>query len=67
MPKKINLNLNNEDNAENSVVVILTVEEYELFKSACLELLDFYELNRRKAKKVIRILEKLERGKNKNI
>lgn len=67
MPEKINLNLDNEDNAKNSIIVILTVEEYELFKSACLELLDFYELNRRKIKKVTRILEKLESGKNKNI
>lgn len=34
IPKKINLNLNNEDNVENFVIVILMIEEYELFKSA---------------------------------
>lgn len=52
------------DNAEGSVVLILTIEEYELFKNACLELLDFYEINRRKAKKVVRILEKLDESRN---
>jgi len=52
------------NNSEGSVVLVLTVEEYELFKNACLELLDYYEINRRKAKKVVRILEKLEKSKN---
>lgn len=53
------------NNAEGTVVLILTIEEYELFKNACLELLDYYEVNRRKAKKVVRILEKLEKSRNK--
>lgn len=52
------------DNLEGTVVLILTIEEYELFKNACLELLDFYEINRRKAQKVVRILEKLEKSRN---
>lgn len=56
------------DNSEGSIVLILTIEEYELFRITCLELLDYYGLNKRKIKKVIRILEKLEKGKNnKNI
>jgi len=46
--------------SEGSVVLVLTVEEFELFRDACLELLNFYEINRRKTKKVVRILEKLE-------
>lgn len=57
MTEEINLNEN--------VALILSIEEYELFKSACMELLDYYELNRRKIKKVIKILEKLEKGRNK--
>lgn len=52
------------DNTEGSVVLVLTLEEYGLFKNACLELLDYYEINRRKAKKVVRILEKLEKSRN---
>ncbi len=51
-------------NLNEEVALILTIEEYELFKNACMELLDYYELNKRKAKKVVRILEKLEKGRN---
>jgi len=49
-----------DSTSEGSVVLVLTVEEFELFRDACLELLNFYEINRRKTKKVVRILEKLE-------
>jgi len=52
-------------NLNEDIALILTIEEYELFKGACMELLGYYELNRRKAKKVISILEKLEKGRNK--
>lgn len=52
------------DDSEGSVVLVLTVEEYEMFKNACLGLLDYYEINRRRAKKVVRILEKLEKSRN---
>lgn len=58
MAEEINLNEN--------IALILTIEEYELFKNACMELLNYYELNKRKIKKVINILEKLEKGRNKN-
>jgi len=54
------------DNSEGSMVLVLTVEEFNIFRDACMELLDYYELNRRKAKKVVRILEKLEKERNKN-
>ena len=49
-----------DSTSEGSIVLVLTVEEFELFRDACLELLNFYEINRRKTKKVVRILEKLE-------
>lgn len=55
------------DNAEGSVVLILTVEEYEIFRDACLNLLDYYEIGRGKARKIKRILEKLEGSKNKEV
>ena len=51
------------DNNESSIVLVLTVEEFEIFRDACLNLLDYYEIGRSKAKKIKRILEKLEDAK----
>ena len=65
MAEKVITDIGN--NAEGTVVLILTTEEYEIFRDACLNLLDYYEIGRSKARKIKRILEKLEESKNKEV
>ena len=48
------------DDNNGNIIIVLTSEEFEIFKSSCLELLNFYELGKRKALKIKRILDKLE-------
>ncbi|MBA7510904.1 hypothetical protein ES705_02893 [subsurface metagenome] len=51
------------NNNEGSITIILTIEEFEIFRDACLNLLDYYEMARGRAKKIKKILEKLEESK----
>lgn len=51
------------NNNEGSITIILTVEEFEIFRDACLSLLDYYEMSRGRARKIKKILEKLEEAK----
>ncbi len=51
------------NNNEGSITIILTIEEFEIFRDACLNLLDYYEMARGRAKKIKKILEKLEEAK----
>ena len=51
------------DDNEGSIVLVLTIEEFEIFRDACLNLLDYYEMGKSRAKKIKRILEKLEEAK----
>ena len=48
-----------------NIIIVLTSEEFEIFKNACLELLNFYELGKRKALKIKKILDKLEEAPGK--
>jgi len=48
------------NNNEGFITIILTVEEFEIFRDACLSLLDYHEMAKARAKKIKRILEKLE-------
>lgn len=48
------------NNNEGSITIILTVEEFEIFRDACLSLLDYYEMARGRGRKIKKILEKLE-------
>lgn len=61
MAEKIITEIGN--NGEGSVTIILTIEELEIFRDACLNLLDYYEMGRGRAKKIKRILEKLEKAR----
>ena len=51
------------NNNEGSITIILTIEEFQIFRDACLGLLDYYEMARSRAKKIKKILEKLEEAK----
>ena len=51
------------DNNEGVITIILTIEEFQIFRDACLGLLDYYEMGRGRAKKIKKILEKLEEAK----
>lgn len=46
-----------------SIIIILTPVEYEIFKKTCLDLLDYYEIGRKRAKIINNILIKLEEAK----
>ena len=50
------------DNNGN-IIIILTPEEYEVFRNACLDLLDYHEMARGRARKIKKILEKLEEAR----
>jgi len=45
---------------EENIVIILTPEEYEIFRSECLNLLNHYEIEKAKMEKIKKILGKLE-------
>lgn len=45
--------------SDGNIVLVLTSEEYEIFKSGCVELLNFYELSKNKINKIKSILDKL--------
>jgi hypothetical protein len=51
------------NNNEGSITIILTIEEFEIFRDACLNLLDYYEMARGRSRKIKKILEKLEEAK----
>jgi len=50
------------DNNGN-IIIVLTAEEYEVFRNACLDLLDYHEMAKGRARKIKKILEKLEEAK----
>jgi hypothetical protein len=54
---------NKKDNNNGNIIIILTPEEYEVFRNACLDLLDYHEMARGRARKIKKILEKLEEAK----
>lgn len=51
------------NNNEGAITIILTVEEFEIFRDACLNLLDYYEMARGRTRKIKKILDKLEEAK----
>lgn len=51
------------NNNEGSITIILTIEEFEIFRDACLNLLDYYEMARGRSRKIKKILEKLEEAR----
>lgn len=51
---------NKTDDNNGNIILVLTPEEYEVFRNACLDLLDYHEIARGRARKIKRILEKLE-------
>ncbi len=51
---------NKTNNNNGNIIIVLTPEEYEVFRNACLDLLDYHEMARGRAKKIKKILEKLE-------
>jgi len=62
MSEKISSNLKNEED-EGAIILVLTPEEYEMFRVSCVDLLDYYETGRGRAKKIKKVLEKLEEAK----
>jgi len=54
---------NKKDNNNGNIIIILTPEEYEVFRNACLDLLDYHEMAKGRARKIKKILEKLEEAK----
>lgn len=48
---------------DGNIIIVLTPEEYEVFRNACLDLLDYHEMARSRARKIKKILEKLEEAK----
>lgn len=48
---------------DGNIIIVLTPEEYEVFRNACLDLLDYHEMARGRARKIKKILEKLEEAK----
>jgi len=54
---------NKTNNNNGNIIIVLTPEEYEVFRNACLDLLDYHEIARGRARKIKRILEKLEEAK----
>lgn len=54
---------NKTDNNNGNIIIVLTPEEYEVFRNACLDLLDYHEIARGRASKIKKILEKLEEAK----
>ena len=64
MAEKIIPGTGNKTNDNNgNIIIVLTSEEYEVFRNACLDLLDYHEMARGRAKKIKKILEKLEEAK----
>ena len=53
MPEKINP-------GNGNIIIVLTPEEYETFKQACMDLLEYYQLGKVRASKITDILNKLE-------
>lgn len=51
------------NNNNGNIIIILTSVEYEIFKKTCLDLLDYYEIGRKRAKIINNILIKLEEAK----
>ena len=63
MAEKIIPSVSRNDNG--SIVIVLTSEEYEILRNACLELIEFYESGKRRSLKIKRILDKLEEAPGK--
>lgn len=64
MAEKIIPGTKNQTNNNNgNIIIVLTAEEYEVFRNACLDLLDYHEMARGRARKIKKILEKLEETK----
>lgn len=64
MAEKIIPGTGSKTNGNNgNIIIVLNPEEYETFRSACLDLLDYYEMARGRARKIKKILEKLEEAK----
>jgi len=64
MAEKIIPGAKSQTNDNNgNIIIVLTPEEYEVFRNACLDLLDYYEMGRGRARKIKKILEKLEEAK----
>lgn len=61
MAEKIIPGARSKTNDNNgNIIIVLTPEEYEVFRNACLDLLDYHEMARGRARKIKKILEKLE-------
>ena len=51
------------DNNNGNIIIVLTPEEYEVFRNAFLDLFDYHEMARGMARKIKKILEKLKEAK----
>lgn len=54
---------NKTNNNNGNIIIVLTPEEYEVFRNVCLDLLDYHEMARGRARKIKKILEKLEEAR----
>jgi len=64
MAEKIIPGAGSKTNGNNgNIIIVLTPVEYEIFKKTCLDLLDYYEIGRKRAKIINNILNKLEEAK----
>ncbi len=63
MAEKIIPGAKSQTDNNGNIIIVLTSVEYEIFRKTCLDLLDYYEIGRKRAKIINNILIKLEEVK----